>query len=92
MPERSAPVPVGPVPVGALPAGTAVGPGTARARTTASAIAGRASRICLFSRVGWTRLVSRMTNSSRAGSIQIEVPVKPVWPKEAAEKKAPAEE
>jgi len=29
---------------------------------------------------GWFRLVSRMTKSSRGGSIQIEVPVQPVWP------------
>ena len=40
--------------------------------------------IFVFSRVGFTRLVSRMTNSRAAGSIQIDVPVKPVWPKARA--------
>jgi len=33
-----------------------------------------------------------MTKSCRSGSIQIEVPVKPVWPKERGEKSVPAEE
>ena len=39
---------------------------------------------CSFSRVGFTRLVSRMTNSSRSGSIQSDVPVKPVVAKALA--------
>ena len=29
---------------------------------------------------GWTLLASRMTYVLLAGSIQMEVPVKPVWP------------
>ena len=33
-----------------------------------------------------------MTKSFLSGSIQIEVPVKPVWPKEREEKSVPAEE
>ena len=68
------------------------GGAAASARTTASWIVGRASAICRFSRVGWTRLVSSTTKRSRAGSIQIEVPVKPVCPNEPGEKSTPAEE
>ena len=35
----------------------------------------------VFARVGCTRLVRRMTHMSSSGSIQMEVPVKPVCPK-----------
>ena len=35
---------------------------------------------------GFTRFMSRTTNSPRSGSIQIDVPVKPVWPKLRGEK------
>jgi len=35
-------------------------------------------------------LVSSTTNSSRSGSAQIDVPVKPVWPKLRDEKNRPA--
>jgi hypothetical protein len=31
-------------------------------------------------RGAWTRLVRRMTNMPRVGSIHIDVPVNPVWP------------
>ena len=61
-------------------------------RTTASATARRTSRMALFSRVGCTRLVSRMTNRLRSGSIHIDVPVNPVWPKERGPNSDPAEE
>src|SRR5206468_4283656 len=30
---------------------------------------------------GWTRLLRKMTADSLPGSIQMDVPVKPVWPK-----------
>ena len=56
------------------------------ASKTASCSAGRTWRIFSFSRVGFTRLVSRMTKSSRSGSIHSEVPVKPLWPKLCGEK------
>ena len=54
--------------------------------------AGRTWRICSLARVGFTRLVSKMTKRSRSGSIQSDVPVKPVWPKLSGEKYLPAEE
>src|SRR5262249_35275815 len=60
--------------------------------TTASATARRTSRMALFSRVGWTRLVSRTTKSFRSGSIHIDVPVNPVWPNDRGPKRLPAEE
>src|SRR5690242_3990510 len=40
--------------------------------------------------VGFTRLVRTTTKRSFSGSIQIEVPVKPVWPKLHGEKNWPA--
>src|SRR5690606_15073077 len=40
-------------------------------------------------RVGLTRFVSRITNTPRSGSIQMLVPVNPVWPNERGEKKRP---
>src|ERR1700756_3873303 len=57
-----------------------------RACITASWKAGRTWAIFWFSRVGWTRLVNRTTKSWRSGSIQMLVPVKPVWPKACEEK------
>ena len=59
--------------------------------TTPSATSRRTSRMALFSRVGCTRLVSRMIKSSRVGSIQTEVPVNPVCPNEVGDNKLPAE-
>src|SRR6266480_5728954 len=44
----------------------------------------------LLLREGFTRLVSTTTNRSFSGSIQIDVPVKPVWPKLHGEKNWPA--
>jgi hypothetical protein len=41
---------------------------------------------------GGTRLVRRMTKRLRSGSIHIDVPVNPVWPKERGPKSDPAEE
>ncbi len=38
---------------------------------------------------GWTRFERKTTKVSLAGSTQIEVPVKPVWPKEPAGKRSP---
>src|SRR6266536_1566764 len=38
---------------------------------------------------GCTRLLRKTTNISVAGSIQIEVPVKPVWPNEPSGNKSP---
>src|SRR5207247_1555488 len=64
----------------------------ASAPTTASARLERTCRIALFSRLGCTRFVSRITNSRRSGSIHIEVPVKPVWPKDRGERRRPPEE
>ena len=51
----------------------------------------RTARMALFSRVGCTRFVRRITNSFRSGSIHIDVPVKPVWPNErgGAEQRRP---
>src|SRR5439155_20158794 len=66
--------------------------GLARPLTTASATRRRTCRMASLSRVGWTRLVSRMMKSWRSGSIHIEVPVKPVWPKARGESSSPAEE
>ena len=63
-----------------------------RAPTTASATSARTWRMPSFSRVGCTRFVSRMTKSRRSGSIQSEVPVKPVWPKDRSERSEPADE
>ena len=53
--------------------------------------AGRTWRILLFSRVGFTRLVSRMTKSSRSGSIQSDVPVNPCGRNCAARKYWPGD-
>src|SRR5439155_14128338 len=66
------------------------GRGSVRASTTRSATKGRTFRIFVFARVGWTRLVSRMTNRSRSGSSQIDVPVNPVCPKACAKSLVPA--
>ena len=44
------------------------------ARTSLITLAGRRARAAC------TRFVSSTTNISRSGSIQSEVPVKPVWP------------
>ena len=38
------------------------------------------------SRAEFTRFISRITNTPRSGSIQMDVPVKPVWPKLRGEK------
>src|SRR4030095_4400289 len=38
---------------------------------------------------GWTRLERKMTNTRVAGSIQIDVPVNPVWPKEPSGSSSP---
>src|SRR3989338_1871762 len=67
-------------------AGGLGGGASPRAATTASCTCGRSERIWLLLAVGWTRLVSKTTNSCLSGSIQMEVPVKPVWPKARAEK------
>ena len=50
-------------------------------RTTTSASVVRTAPIRRFWRVGLTRFVNRMTNRSREGSTQIDVPVNPVCPK-----------
>ena len=54
---------------------------TAIARARSRATARRAGLLLPQSRVGCTRLVSRITNESDSGSITTEVPVKPVCPK-----------
>ena len=51
--------------------------------TAASARSARTSEITLAgrrARAAWTRFVSSSTNICRSGSIQIDVPVYPVWP------------
>src|ERR1035437_4580140 len=53
------------------------------ARAAASARSARTSAMTFaapFARASCTRFVSRITNISRSGSIQIDVPVNPVWP------------
>src|SRR5688572_5996710 len=62
------------------------------AHATASWTARRSARYFAVSRVGFTRFVSSTTNRSSSGSIQIEVPVKPVWPKASSVRNRPAEE
>ena len=42
--------------------------------------------------VGFVLEVRRTTKRSNSGSIQIEVPVKPVWPKALSVKKSPLED
>ncbi len=59
------------------------------ASTTASWSAGRTWLILLFSRVGWTRLVSSTTKSCFSGSTQIDVTRETGMP-EAARRKIPA--
>ena len=44
-----------------------------------------------FWRVGFTRFVNRMTNRSREGSTQIDVPVNPVCPNAGRVSRCPAE-
>src|SRR5262249_53702520 len=56
---------------------------------TASWSATRTLMCFWFSRVGYTRLLSKTTKTRRSGSIQMEVPVKPVWPNECGLKKWP---
>src|SRR6185312_9879803 len=68
-----------------------VGPCPSITETTASASCTRTGPRRGLSRVGSTRLVSRMTKRSRAGSIQIEVPVNPVWPNARCDSRWPAE-
>src|SRR6185437_5869090 len=67
--------------------------GTARSytRTTASASVVRTPPIRRFWRVGLTRFVNKMTNRSREGSTQIDVPVNPVCPKAGRVMRCPAE-
>ena len=62
------------------------------ARMTPSATTARIWPNFGVSRVGFTRLVSSTTTSSRVGSIQIEVPVNPVCPKLREDMNAPAED
>src|SRR5689334_19125979 len=57
---------------------------------TASATSRRSCTCRVLLRDGFTRLVRTTTNRSFSGSIQIEVPVKPVWPKLQGEKNWPA--
>src|SRR2546427_8943980 len=54
--------------------------GGASASLTRSAKPRRTSRILALARVGFTRLVSRIMNTPRSGSNQMDVPVKPVCP------------
>src|SRR6185437_8131135 len=63
----------------------------ASARATASARWTRTGPSRGLSRVGSTRFVSRMMNRSCCGSIQMDVPVKPVWPKARFDNRWPAE-
>src|SRR5574341_205426 len=60
------------------------------AATTISATRLRTAKIRTFTRVGWTRFVSRMMNKSLSGSIQIDVPVNPVCPNATAVSFVPA--
>lgn len=53
---------------------------------------GRKARIASFLRLGCTRFVSKTTSRLRWGSIHNDVPVKPRWPKDSAEKCVPDEE
>ena len=54
--------------------------------TASAAASARSARTSLITFAGrrafaaWTRFVNSTTNISRSGSIQSEVPVKPVWP------------
>ena len=54
--------------------------------TASAAASARSARTSLMTFAGrralaaWTRLVRSTTNMSRSGSIQSDVPVKPVWP------------
>ena len=57
---------------------------------SASCSATRAPIFVLL-RVGFTRLLSRMMKTSSFGSIQIDVPVKPVWPNASSGMRWPAE-
>ena len=56
------------------------------ARAAPSCIARRRGTCFSLSLVGFTRLVNSTTNKSSSGSIQIEVPVKPVCPNAAGVK------
>ena len=51
-----------------------------RPAMTASWITGRKRRMAILARLGWTRLVSRMTAIDRSTCTQKEVPVNPRWP------------
>src|SRR5262245_59574788 len=65
-------------------------PSPTSASATRSATVARTCRIFVFARVGFTRLLRRITYRSLSGSIQIDVPVYPVWPNERRESFAPA--
>src|SRR5690606_22710949 len=77
-----------------IPGGAGQRPASARrstatsmmARCTASCTSRRSAACWLFARVGLTRFVRRTTKRLRSGSIQMLVPVKPVWPKDRLEK------
>src|SRR5512135_364224 len=60
------------------------------ASSARSATRRRTSRMRSLFRVGYTRLVRRMTNRSWSGSTQMDVPVKPVCPNAWAERRSPA--
>jgi hypothetical protein len=62
------------------------------ASATESASAARTWNTAVLARVGCTRFVRRMTKRRASGSIQREVPVNPVWPKELGDSRLPAEE
>src|SRR5579859_1207532 len=68
-------------------------PGGSAPSAPATALAKRARMVAmdLVSTVGWVLLASRTINRSRSGSIQIEVPVKPVWPKARGDSSSPEE-
>ncbi len=83
---------------GAGPAGPNADPVSRIPRTDAgTSVSAEATRVAIRARSGttsplpsgWTRFDRNTTNVSVAGSIQIDVPVKPVWPNEPSGNSSP---
>src|SRR3984893_5871087 len=77
------------LPAGMVPSDLSVvacSPASLKAWRTASWSAGRTWRVFSLVLVGFTRFVSKTMNRHLVGSIQSDVPVKPVWPKLRDEK------
>ena len=88
---------LGPVRTVPTAASSAVSSEASRSSSGLTSVMADATIVAIFPRSGitfpdssgWLRFVRRMTTVRVSGSIQRDVPVQPVWPKEPAGKRSP---